>query len=83
MVPYFEGADPFLRRQEQRVAYCPNGAVYVCRTQSFLESTEDSFLIDPVITHIMPAALSIDIDTQYDLTLARIWAKRGVNGDNS
>ncbi|WP_298916309.1 acylneuraminate cytidylyltransferase family protein [uncultured Algimonas sp.] len=78
MEPYFEAADPFKRRQEQEKAYVPNGAVYVCDRESFLASEKSSFLMDPTYAYEMPHHRSIDIDTDFDLTLARVWMEKAL-----
>ena len=56
------------RRQDLPKVYVINGALYVAYT-SWLKETR-TFLSDATISHIMPQARSLDIDTEDDLVLA-------------
>lgn len=76
MRPYFAEADPFRRRQDQDTAYRPNGAVYVCTRDLFLNSEGNSFLLPPTFSYEMPHQRSIDIDTPFDLMLAKVWMEQ-------
>jgi len=56
-------------RHELPTAYSLNGAIYICQTKLFLESTElvhrDSY------PFVMDQESSVDIDSPIDLELAR------------
>lgn len=73
MLPYFQDADPFRRRQDQQTAFHANGAVHICRLAPFLASRGDSLLVDPCLGYEMPEERSIDIDEPLDHMLARVW----------
>ena len=55
------------RRQELTAAYVLNGAVYAARSQ-WLRSV-GGFLNEETLAYIMPQERSLDIDTEFDLTL--------------
>ena len=61
--------DCLLRRQELPLTYQPNGAIYWIRTTTLLR--ERTFYPELSIGYIMPAERSVDIDTKFDLALAR------------
>lgn len=61
--------DQSFRRQDSKLLYVINGAVYVSAVKTFIEKgyafAESSYF------HEMPPQRSIDIDSEYDLFLAR------------
>lgn len=57
------------RRQDLPRAYQPNGAIYWIKTDTLVR--EHSFYPERTKAYVMPAERSIDIDTAYDLELAR------------
>ena len=57
------------RRQDLPPAYVLNGAVYVARAQWFRDTR--TFLTEATLGHVMPAERSVDVDTQFDLRVAR------------
>ena len=56
------------RRQDSPVFYSPNGAVYVF-TPTWIKDSK-SFIATDTVAYVMPAARSVDIDSQMDLELA-------------
>ncbi|BAI79872.1 acylneuraminate cytidylyltransferase [Deferribacter desulfuricans SSM1] len=59
------------RSQDLPKFYRINGAIYICKTEKFLE--EDTFFIkDNIYAYIMDKMSSIDIDDEFDLKLAEI-----------
>jgi CMP-N-acetylneuraminic acid synthetase len=68
---YFEGANPFLLRQQQDLSYRPNGAVYVCNVKAFLDNREAHFFSGSVGGYKMPQWRSIDIDTRFDFEVTK------------
>ena len=61
-------------RQTYPPAYTLNGAVYISKRDILLE--RKSFYGDKVVPYIMPPERSLDIDTPFDLEIARILAER-------
>ena len=73
--PVFE-VDSLGRRQDWKTAYHPNGAVYVAKVPWLRE--QGSFYGSGMCAFVMPPERSLDVDTPYDLELARhIIAARG------
>jgi CMP-N-acetylneuraminic acid synthetase len=60
--------------QELPVAYRTNGAVYVVKSNLFLQTR--SFFPLPLLHYIMPAEESVDIDTECDFLLAELLMKK-------
>jgi len=60
------GASP--RRQDLPTAYAPNGAVYVGRLETLRRTL--SFYAGAPRAFVMPAARSVDIDSELDLAIA-------------
>ena len=69
LTPYVTGEPRPPRRQELPVAWVPNGAVYVA-APGFVE-THGSFDDGSAVGFPMPAERSLDIDTPWDLEIAR------------
>ena len=57
------------RRQEMPLSYLPNGAVYVVEIAKFRQN--HAFYGPGSVGYPMPRERSVDIDTQFDLALAR------------
>lgn len=60
------------RRQDLPYAYALNGAIYLARTDVLLD--RQSFNTDQTYGYVMPPERSLDIDTPWDLHLARLVA---------
>ncbi|NWG32772.1 MAG: acylneuraminate cytidylyltransferase family protein, partial [Rhodocyclaceae bacterium] len=58
------------RRQALPAVYALNGAVYVARVAWFEQSR--SFLTEETVAYQMPAARSVDIDTELDFRVAEL-----------
>lgn len=64
----------FKPRQEKQNLLFPNGAIYLCKIDMFLQ--DKFFLVDKTIHYLMPKERSLDIDTLEDLrTFKRILKK--------
>ncbi len=66
--PLHDGDIP-ARSQELPPCYSINGAIYVAERK--LPGEKKSFIVADTIAYEMPADRSLDIDTEYDLRLAR------------
>lgn len=69
MRPAIATGDIIQRRQDLPASYQLNGAVYVARSDWFRASR--AFIADGTLAYVMPAERSLDIDTTFDLTIAR------------
>lgn len=69
MDPKYRG----IRSQDLGTFYRLNGAIYIVDTEIFMN--DPSFTPKGTFAHIMPRSRSIDIDTPYDLHIARLLAK--------
>jgi CMP-N-acetylneuraminic acid synthetase len=67
IVPYF-GAPEASRRQDAKPAYCPNGAIYLVRSEVLMK--QRTFFPKRTFGYIMPFDRSVDIDTAWDFHLA-------------
>ena len=72
--PLFGKGNVTSRRQDLSETFRPNGAVFGA-SRSFLEANE-SFLVGGTLAVVMPAERSIDIDTDFDLSMARLLVER-------
>lgn len=72
LLPFLDGNLP-TRRQDLVPAFRPNGALYIL-TRRHLESGE-GFYCGKAIAFVMPPERSLDIDTPWDLRLARLIAE--------
>ena len=61
------------RSQELEKYYRLNGAIYICKTEKFLEE-ESFFLKENCFAYEMPKERSIDIDTRFDFDIANYLA---------
>ena len=58
-------------RQSLPTYYKLNGAIYIIRVSNFLNSSKkDPFLTNETLAYEMPEACSIDIDNEFDLSIA-------------
>lgn len=79
LVPLFGRDELEMPRQKLPAVYRPNGALFIIRTSTFLET--ERFFVDPVLPFIMSAEESIDIDSRFDLQVAEaLLAGRGREG---
>jgi len=62
------------RSQSIPALYHPNGGLYVAAIDLFL--TEHSFFTERMLTYVMPAERSFDIDYPWQFELAEHWAKQ-------
>ena len=58
-----------VRSQDLPTYYRINGAIYICRTDEFLEQNT-LFLNEKIYAYIMPKEASVDIDERLDLIVA-------------
>lgn len=74
--PYFEETNLWEETQAQKVPtlYHPNGAVFAATVEGFRE--HESFYTDDVVGNEVPAERSLDIDTPFDLEIARAITNR-------
>lgn len=68
--------DNILNRQDNRVSYYPNGAVYVFRTAMIRDR---KYYTDKSYAYIMPRSRSVDIDFLEDFEYAEYLLKRNAN----
>lgn len=66
--PFTDWRDMEARRQDLPEVFRQNGAVYALGVEDFLR--EDRFLLPPCRVHAMPAAESVDIDSEFDFFIA-------------
>ena len=64
-----EPPTPASRRQELPQVYSLNGAVYVAEVNWF--EANETFLTEETRGYVMPRERSLDIDTEYDLSVAK------------
>jgi CMP-N,N'-diacetyllegionaminic acid synthase len=77
MIPILGKEDQSARRQDNPKCYIKNGAVYVARWESLLDS--DSFVTNDTLPYIMPHERSLDIDTPLDLLILEAYLNRKNN----
>lgn len=70
--PKYQG----VRSQDLGTFYRLNGAIYVINTAMFMQ--KPCFIPQGTLAYIMPRSRSIDIDTPYDLQLARLLTKSNI-----
>ena len=66
--------DRLANRQEERVSYLPNGAIYVFKLELLIK--ERTCYSDKTFPYIMPADRSVDIDNLFDFELAEFLLTR-------
>lgn len=69
--------DTIANRQTQRTSYCPNGAVYVFRTELIKER---KYYTDKSYAYIMPRDRSVDIDSIEDFKYAEFLLRDNEQG---
>ncbi|MDP4685761.1 MAG: hypothetical protein NWS53_02645, partial [Salibacteraceae bacterium] len=74
MMPYFEDGYKVTRSQDIEKTYHPNGAIYLATVQAFLEN--GTFFANEMLTYVMPAIRSFDIDYPWQFELAEIIAQK-------
>ena len=67
MKPVLSAGDSINRRQDLAPAYAVNGAVYAARVNWFKE--HKTFVGPKTKAYIMPRRRSVDIDSEWDLTI--------------
>ncbi|MFP3917200.1 acylneuraminate cytidylyltransferase family protein [Lysinibacillus telephonicus] len=77
MKPLLKQDQVITRRQELPKTYVLNGAVYVGKVDSIMETK--SFLTDQTIPYVMPMERSYDIDTLLDFTICEFIMQKRVN----
>ncbi len=60
----------YSRRQDLPEAYCLNGAIFLARKRVLMEKR--TWYTDKTFAYVMPEERSLDIDTAWDLHLARL-----------
>jgi len=70
MAPVVDNGEYVTRRQDAPDTYVLNGAIYIARTD-WLRKTQ-SFITNETIAYLMPAKQSVDIDSEFDLTLCSL-----------
>jgi CMP-N,N'-diacetyllegionaminic acid synthase len=65
------------RRQDLQQTYTRNGAIYAFASQGFLEA--GTFYLPPCLAYVMPAEVSVNIDSERDLW----FAERLIQGDSA
>lgn len=79
-IPLLKDSDPFLPRQKQKVGYALNGLVYVLKTSTLLlNQSATSLLLGKKLALITPSFRKLDIDTEFDFSMAETIIK---NMDN-
>ncbi|EPY01726.1 acylneuraminate cytidylyltransferase [Magnetospirillum fulvum MGU-K5] len=78
--PFLSGKMP-TRRQDLQPAYRPNGAIFMI-TRTRLDGG-GTFYGPDTLAYVMPPEQSIDIDTPWDLHLARLLAANTLLADDS
>ena len=67
--------DPLKRSQDVPKLYRPNGSIFITRVETFLKNR--SFYTNQIIPFVMPRERSIDIDDEFDFSLAEFLLKTG------
>jgi CMP-N-acetylneuraminic acid synthetase len=75
--PVFSTEDLHKPRQLLPAIYRPNGAIYVCRSESFIE--QGSFYLEPTLPFVMTSKESVDIDTINDICYAELIIQESIN----
>lgn len=77
--PLFNQESFQTRRQDLPRTYLPNGAIYISRTGTLIET--HSFYGIKQKPYLMSAEKSVDIDNEFDLVLAEASMKQGYDHD--
>lgn len=76
--PFIEGANPWLPRQSQPIAYRLNGQVYALTRDILFENDDSiSLLVGKKYPVITPKKTAVDIDTEIDFKLIELLMEEG------
>jgi CMP-N,N'-diacetyllegionaminic acid synthase len=70
----FPEGDRLANRQKERIAYLPNGAIYIFKSDLLIK--QQTYYSDRTFPYIMPAERSVDIDNLFDFELAEFLLTR-------
>ncbi len=77
--PILQSAKPEIR-QKVRPTYTLNGAIYISKVESFLQSKfEDSFVNESTVAYMMDQECSFDIDSPLDFQICDFLINQGAN----
>jgi len=71
--PMFDEKYLRMRRQELKITYVPNGAIYILKSNT-LQRNKKLYSKD-IIPYVMPVERSVDIDNEMDFTIAELLEK--------
>jgi N-acylneuraminate cytidylyltransferase/CMP-N,N'-diacetyllegionaminic acid synthase len=71
---FFEDGQRLANRQDEKVAFLPNGAIYVFKYHVLKNLRV--YYTDKTYPYIMPANRSADVDTIDDFNLAEFWMRK-------
>ena len=75
LIPFIERRQSYDRRQDLPSSFHINGAVYVNRVSSLLR--DQTFYPENLLASVMPRERSLDINTPWDLRIAKLLVKEG------
>jgi len=75
--PLIKDGKKYIRRQDMPKTYQLNGAVYIAKVE-WLKKNK-TFIANGVTASIMPNERSIDIDSEYDLSLCEYLLSKGTS----
>jgi len=81
LLPIIKNDKKYVRRQDMPKTYQLNGAVYVAKVEWLKK--HKTFLTDETIAYVMPAERSIDIDSEFDLSLCEHLLSKGPSARGS
>ncbi len=79
LVPFLDETPGTFRRQDLPEALALNGAIYLARRSVLLETR--SWYTVRTAPYVMPPERSVDVDTAWDLSVARLLAASVLHGD--
>jgi len=65
---------PILRRQDAPLCYDMNASIYVWTRETLFK--KDTVFNEDTLLYVMPEARSVDIDTEFDLEIAKLLAEK-------
>lgn len=68
VLPLFPDSPLVSRRQDLPIVYALNGAIYIANSECLLDAK--TFIDKDMTIYVMPKERSLDIDTEYDVSLA-------------
>lgn len=74
--PFVDGANPWLPRQLQPLGFELTGHAYAFRRENLDALDSPTFLLGRIYPCIVPRQLAVDIDTEFDFTLAEFAIQR-------